>query len=583
MKRNVIFYSFLLFICFLFFSCLSPYSGPEEETTITITMGNPGNERILVGNTGTNPEFFGFDHELFLNGVRVPDVATASNAAGTGATTLTLTATVTLAPGANHISIRAYDPNNTNSNLTSFGTGTRILRAVTASSVTISSSHLSSGVPIPISMTSAMEVNSWAQLREAVGTGVTATAREEIIFLKSEASPGAYTATGVGITIDRSIYLRALDNVTINRGMVSGDLFIVGTGGVASGRLNLQGSSSAILTLDGDGTPVNSPLITVSGGTLEMHDGVHLQNNHNTVGLGNGGAVSVTDGRFNMHGGVIGSDNPSLGNRAGNGGGGVYVVWTPGNLGFEMRGGTIMNNTADHGGGVFVFNNGAFTMHAGDIRNNRADLSGGGVRVQSSGFNMYGGIIGSTTTGQGNTAQSGGGVSVMSGTFNMSGNASVHGNEATGIPTSTGGGVLVTLSTHFSMDENASVRNNMAHSTGTGTSGRGGGVAVRDLGTIFEMRGNAVIRNNEASGDAGGYGGGVYVEDEGAFRLAGGTVYGNMIAAGASANTAPNGAALYVQASPGPGTATATFGPGGTSFGGTPPFGRDDTITQDGP
>jgi hypothetical protein len=99
------------------------------------------------------------------------------------------------------------------------------------------------------------------------------------------------------------------------------------------------------------------------------------------------------------------------------------------------------------------------------------------------------------------------------------------------------------------MNENASVRNNRAYSIGTGTSGYGGGVAVGGASAIFTMRGSAVVSGNVASSDDGsgfGYGGGVYVDLNGALRIAGGTVYGSMANAPSSlANTAPSGASYY--------------------------------------
>jgi hypothetical protein len=381
MKRNIIFYSFLIFVCFLFFSCLSPYSGPEEETTITITLGSPGNSRILVGNTGPDPEFLDLDHELWFNGVKVP-VTVATDTDATFGTIRTLTATVTLSGTNNALTVRAYDPNNTNPNLSSFGTGTRILRAVTASPVTITSGQTSANVP----MVSAMEVNSWTQLIQAMG-GPTDASRAEIIFLTG----GTYTATTNEIYVARPIYLRTLNSVTINRGSWTGPFFNVDSGGT----LNLQDNASGMLILNGGGAPVDSPLILVSGGTLNMHDGVTLQNNHNDD-IVSGGAVRVASGRFNMSGGTI------TGNTADYNGGGVFVEsGSPGNPGFVMSGGTIMENTAARGGGVFVASTSArFTMGDGTIRSNIADDYGGGVFVASGGiFTKEGGNIFGWTDG----------------------------------------------------------------------------------------------------------------------------------------------------------------------------------------
>ena len=413
MKRNVIFYSFIIFVCFLLSSCLSPYSGPEEETTITITLGSPGNSRILVGNAGATAEFLRFEHELYFNGVFVPvTVATDTDGA---APIMTLTATVTFAPSNNHISIRAYDPNNTHPNLTSFGPG-RILRAVTENPVPISIGQ--TGVPIP--MVSAMEVDNWAQLVQAAAGGPDGT-RAEIIFLKNE----TFIATGE-IPVSRPIFLRTLDgDVTINRpGTMLLPFFNVG----ASGTLTLQGSSG-MLTLNGGGSAVtshSSPLIFVNGGTLEMNGMVHLENNHS---MNWGGAVIVNTGSFIMNDGTI------EGNRAGTNGGGV-VVDSGGT--FIMRGGVIRNNTATddvfsgNGGGVAVL--GTFTMEDGQIMNNTA-LNGGGVAVLGT-FTMEGGEISNNTAA--GFSPAGGGVFVDAGDFIMN-DGEIRNNRSGGF----GGGVFV--------------------------------------------------------------------------------------------------------------------------------------------
>jgi hypothetical protein len=240
-------------------------------------------------------------------------------------------------------------------------------------------------------MTSAMEVNSWAQLAQAM-SGPPDGSRAEIIFLRS---PSGLPYEPIGpITVNRPILLRTLDgDVTINRlGTMLLYFFNVGAGGT----LTLQGSNG-MLTLDGGGIQVATPLIHVNGGTLNMHGMVHLQNNHNTDLLaGNGGAVYVTNGgTFNMHDGTIGSTDPALGNMAASNGGGVYVEsGSLANPGFVMSGGTIINNRAVSGGGVYLPNIGVFRMDGGTISSNRAFNNGGGVFVGSGGsFTKNGGNI----------------------------------------------------------------------------------------------------------------------------------------------------------------------------------------------
>ena len=97
-------------------------------------------------------------------------------------------------------------------------------------------------------------------------------------------------------------------------------------------------------------------------------------------------------------------------------GSGVYVRGTGV---FHMYGGSITNNTADNGGGVYV-GGGQFTMYGGEISGNTATVSGGGVSVSGGTFTMSGGRI---------TGNNGSGVFVNDNTkFIVSGAPTVTGN-----------------------------------------------------------------------------------------------------------------------------------------------------------
>ena len=107
---------------------------------------------------------------------------------------------------------------------------------------------------------------------------------------------------------------------------------------------------------------------------------------------------------------------------------GVYVVGT-----FNMYGGSISGNRAQHGSGVCLDNGGkgtVFNMYGGEITGNTATSSGGGgvyVNAKST-FNMYGGSI----TDNLNTTSDdyGGGVYVsQDGTFTVSGKVNITGNK----------------------------------------------------------------------------------------------------------------------------------------------------------
>ncbi|MCL2080138.1 MAG: hypothetical protein FWH17_09955 [Oscillospiraceae bacterium] len=182
-------------------------------------------------------------------------------------------------------------------------------------------------------------------------------------------------------------------------------------------------------------------------------------------------------------------------------GGGVDVV--TGN--FIMTGGTISDNRAVSGGGVYLSNSSTFTMEGGEISGNTAQGDGGGVYLRnSSTFTMEGGEI------SGNTAQggSGGGVyaATSSNTFSMSG-GEISGNMAQGY----GGGVFISNSSTFTM-EGGEISGNKAK-------GYGGGVYVGGPIGTFSMSGG------EISGNTANRGGGVYVT--GSFTIEGGEISGN--------------------------------------------------------
>lgn len=208
--------------------------------------------------------------------------------------------------------------------------------------------------------------------------------------------------------------------------------------GTVNGNLILgaaDGSDSLTITFAGNEHTL-SPLVTITGGTLAMHEGVTLSNNNNFTAMPGGGinatngAVITMDGglianntngnipwgggvyldgaEFHMTGGKItGSSESQHGNYLGYGGG--VAVGAHGNkTTFTMSGDAVIEgNTAPYGGGVYVFTNGTFTMD-GDaaIRSNTANVNGGGVYVeQGATFTM-----GENATITGNSAPYGGGV-----------------------------------------------------------------------------------------------------------------------------------------------------------------------------
>ena len=204
----------------------------------------------------------------------------------------------------------------------------------------------------------------------------------------------------------------------------------LGTGAV------LQDNNNNSKYGEGGGVHNNGDL-TIDGGTITENKaktggGVYNEWNQLTIKSGivsgntakNGGGV-YSKGEFTMSGGAI-SGNTATGNGEDDGGGGVYN-----NSGtFNLSGGSIDKNTAMQGGGVFHYC-GDFNLSDGSIEKNTASVRGGGVYMDDcteSCISMTGGSI------VNNTAKLGGGVfdNRLSNyeQFNLSGNLKVTGNTA---------------------------------------------------------------------------------------------------------------------------------------------------------
>ena len=290
------------------------------------------------------------------------------------------------------------------------------------------------------------------------------------------------------------------------------------------------------LILNGAGSATIA-LIQVNGSTgsttvLNMYRNVTLKNNNIT---GNGGGVLVSDEAiFNMFGGNI------TGNYGGTGGG-VYVYGGT----FKMSGGTISSNNANgDGGGVYIVSTAIFEMSGSAVISGNTGSLGGGIYVYNATFNMKGGEI------KGNKAYGpGGGVYASSSDFNMSGGTIGPGNTAEGILVY-GGGVSFegSSSRDFTMSGNAAIIGNIAKAGGGNAFG--GGVYFNNLGN-FKMdpgtpAGTPKINGNIAEDTTGtssfGRGGGVY-QYTGTFTMNAGQINGNT-AKGDGGNS--NGGGVYV-------------------------------------
>lgn len=197
-------------------------------------------------------------------------------------------------------------------------------------------------------------------------------------------------------------------------------------------------------------------------------------------------------GKFTMYNGKLSGNN-----------GGVTNQRT-----FEMYGGTICQNTAEYGGGVYNKDTGTFNMYSGTITDNTASTGyydGGGGVCNEGKFSMFGGHI-----FQNKSTNHGGGVYNGSGTFEMSG-----GEISNNTTINFGGGVFNKRGT-FIMSDAAKISENKATC--------GGGV-YKESGT-FTMSGGTITGNTAAGSAANASGGGVYNKAD-AFTMSGGTITKN--------------------------------------------------------
>ena len=185
-------------------------------------------------------------------------------------------------------------------------------------------------------------------------------------------------------------------------------------------------ANNAFVTLE-DVTLTNGRSTNRTGG-VEVYGSLTLSDNciisNNTNNSYGAGIYLRSNATLTMNDGII------TGNTSGDSsfGGGVYLE---DNAVFVMNDGEISHNSAKNGGGVCV-SGGTFEMKGGSISNNTVSSNGGGVCVSGGTFIMNGGSISN------NTANNGSGVYVVkrntggneiSPTFNISGDACIEDNN----------------------------------------------------------------------------------------------------------------------------------------------------------
>ena len=329
--------------------------------------------------------------------------------------------------------------------------------------------------------------------------------------------------------------------VTISGGTTSGQ-FIMAAGGSKPCTLTMtdgiidNGSRDAsqyiFLQENGGAIYMDDPngVVNISGGTIQNCNGE------------NGGAVYMSGGTFTLSG------TGTINNCTANANGGAAYLGGTGDAVLNINGGSIQNNSANNGGGLYLAS-GKINMTAGTVKNNDAESNGGGAYLGGGTLTMSGGAI------QNNQAShNGGGAYLGGGALNISSTALIQNNTAF----ASGGGAFVNGGT-LTMNDTSSIQNNTALSNGGGayvsggtltmngqsTSGHneakksGGGAYVS--GGDLTMNDQAAIQHNAATNN----GGGAYVSG-GNLYIKGGDLTINDDESVIQHNTATNGGGAYV-------------------------------------
>ncbi len=274
----------------------------------------------------------------------------------------------------------------------------------------------------------------------------------------------------------------------------------------------------------------------IHGATGEVTlEGIRIRNG---VVTGNGGGIAADTADLTLLNTIVFSNTASAN------GGGIYALTTflamtntrvAANDAVNFGGGIMLGaddanllrmgvncvvaqNTADHGGGIFIAG-GQMYQEAGLITENTADENGGGIAVMGGDAHLLGGVV------LDNSAFSGGGVWVNNGSALLSGTMLIDNSALEG-------GGLFTLG-------NQSVVTQTAASSIISNTALGGG-GIMHLAGLFTLQGGEIISNT--AGSAGGgiavFGGNVSLS-EGSIRN----------------NSADRGGGVYIS---GGGTITAT-------------------------
>ena len=351
---------------------------------------------------------------------------------------------------------------------------------------------------------------------------------------------GNHAVDGGGIAMDEGAILLDNSQIEFNTADMGGGIHVT----TSMPTLTVVLTQSAG-TLIANNTANEGGGVRVSGGTMILEDGLIRDNG----AVGRGGGVFVFDGQLVMNGGQILSNTAELD------GGGVFVE----HGGMQMSGGDVKSNTALSGGGGVMVNQptATFTQTGGLIVANNAE-SGGGLGVGAGQAWLYGGSIRDNTAANygggllvngraildggsilSNTANYGGGVYVGSAAaFTQTGVSYILSNTVMqagggiyaegGTTLLEGGHVAVNAAPYgggLYLNNGTAILRGTAEIHDNTALNNGGGVYVLSASAVFTQSDSSQIAHNRTI-NAGGFGGGLYVDDGRAW-LTGGTVYSN--------------------------------------------------------
>jgi len=321
---------------------------------------------------------------------------------------------------------------------------------------------------------------------------------------------------GVYLTDEDTVFTMSAGTIQTNRTAATGGGVMLTTNTTFNMTGGVIRTNYAYLPQNGQGGGVLiggiHAVFNMSGGVIGDDD--PALGNRSSQG---GGVLPTYGGTFNMLTPTGGGAAPRIVGNTATGifyslGGGGVEIWH-GTM--NMYAGLIENNRALYGGGVFL-ESGEFNMHNGIIQNNRYNAYGerislgGGVKVGNTElveFNMYGGTI------RDNGAINGGGVWVRTLTsneaiFNLRG-GSIYDNDAF----NNGGGVNITGANSFFAMYSGAISGNIAGNNGGGVWAIGGptpAVPIPGASTItFHGADEKIVTENHAV-----FGGGFYISED---------------------------------------------------------------------